>query len=361
MKYGGGEGAFLGDDAERARILEVNRAIRGCPHRSPSSCAGRARCALGKGRLGRVERRDCEACVAGALADAPAPREMPPPGDIPAAPMPAGALPDGPVIFDADDRPARLEGTRMGRAVTLFCGGPSLASVDLRPFFEPWADRAAVNNAGALVRPHWWFSVDTPRHFHQSIWEDPAVAKFVTRNHRQTRTRRREGGAFVGDGPPAAACPSTYFYRRHNSFDHGSWLSEETLSWGCDRARTCSLGLRGASSVMFVALKLLLVLGYRTIVLVGCDWRMDEGPGGQYGFAQAKDAAACRSNNGSYAVNGRRLAALAPIVASIGGRVLNANPDSHLHAFEKVPLGDALAAIEAANRDDPDLEGWYNS
>lgn len=345
---------FLGDPEELRRALAIQRAVRDCPHRSASSCAGRARCALGKGKAGRVERGDCEACVAESLEDDRSIEDlMSPAGD-------SFGLPQSPVLFDADDRPVPLAGTREGRAVALFCGGPSLAATDLRPFFEPWVDRAAVNNAGALVRPHWWFAVDHPNRFHQDIWLDPTVRKFSPRDHRQCAVRARVDGAFAPLGRVASACPSVAFYRRHRSFDHVEWLSEETLSWGCDRDRACSLGERGASSVMFVALKILLVLGYRAIVLVGCDWMMDPA-GAQYGFAQAKDRTACDSNNRAYAVNGKRLAALRAPIESIGARVVNATPGSHLRAFDHVPPAEALALVEAANRREPDLSHWYDS
>lgn len=360
LRYGGAPAASLGDlvrDAEARRALAIAAAIRRCPHRAASTCAGRARCALGKGRSGRVARADCEACVAAGIPEDPDP-PMPENLSAIAGAAPA-SLPRNPVLFDAEDRPLSLAGTRAGRAVALFCGGPSLASLDLAPFMEPWVDRAAVNNAGALVRPHWWACVDHPEKFHPSIWDDPNCWKFCCRNHRRHRIRRKgEGGAFAFDGRVAADCPSVAYYRRHGRFDHASWLAEETLSWGSSDDHECSVGLRGGRSVLFVMLKLLLVVGYRRVFLLGCDWDMDPA-GAQYGFAQRKDERACASNNRSYATNGRRLAALRPAIESAGAEVVNATPGSRLDAFDHCTPAEALAAIEAANRVTPDLAGWY--
>lgn len=360
LRYGDPPAPAAGD-AATLRLLAVNAAVRRCPHRTASSCAGLARCALGRGRNGRVTRTDCEMCVAPAVdaaaAEAAAAEADPETSAI--ADVPGAELPSNPVVFDADDRPLRLANTRSGRAVALFCGGPSLATLDLGPFMAPWVDRAAVNNAGALVRPHWWACVDHPEKFHPGIWSDPNCWKFCCRNHRRHRVRRKlPGGSFAPDGRVAADCPSVAFYRRHRAFDHESWLPEETLSWGSSDDRECSLGLRGGRSVLFVMLKLLLVVGYRRVFLLGCDWHMDPA-GPQYGFAQAKDERACASNNRSYATNGRRLAALRPALGALGVEVVNATPGSRLDAFARCSPAEALAAIEAANRADPDLAGWY--
>lgn len=270
------------------------------------------------------------------------------------------SLPSEPTFFDANDRPLPLAGTREGRAVALFCGGPSLAGTDLSPFMAPWCDRAAVNNAGALVRPHWWFALDEPRKFHQSIWEDPNCWKFAGRDHRQYPTRVKEGGAWRESGKVAHQHPSVAFYRRHRSFDHTTWMGEPIFSWGSSEDRSCSLGMRGAKSVLFIALKSLLVLGYRSIYLLGCDWYMPP-DGAQYGFPQEKDERACNSNNAAYLKNGRRLAALRPLIESLPAEVVNATPGSRLDAFRCCSPEEASEAIRAANEREVDLAGWYTT
>ena len=69
---------------------------------------------------------------------------------------------------------------------------------------------AAINNAGALVRPHLWFSGDEPQKYHPSIFHDPAIAKFVRAD--QVKLNIRDGDV------TAEECSNVWAFDRSEGF-----------------------------------------------------------------------------------------------------------------------------------------------
>ena len=71
-------------------------------------------------------------------------------------------------------------------------------------------------------------------------------------------------GLKVGD------CPNVLFYRTNKKFEASRWLTELTFNWGCHEK------WGGCRTVMLPAIRLLYVLGFRNVYLLGCDLNMNE-------------------------------------------------------------------------------------
>lgn len=98
----------------------------------------------------------------------------------------------------------------------------------LRP--RPGVVTFGVNNGAHGYRPHFWTSVDDPTRFMASIWEDPAILKFVPLGHFSKP---------VWDGEQGAASerrvrdfPGVVGFRRNERFHADQWLEEDTINWG---------------------------------------------------------------------------------------------------------------------------------
>ena len=62
-------------------------------------------------------------------------------------------------------------------------GGPSISRQNLEPLTKRGIATFAVNNAGAkLIKPTFWCCVDNPVSFHDVIWNDPTIIKFIPEN-----------------------------------------------------------------------------------------------------------------------------------------------------------------------------------
>ena len=77
--------------------------------------------------------------------------------------------------------------------------------------------------------------------------------------------------------------PNVWYYKRNDYFKPDEYLSEPTVNWGNHQKTVDKLGCGGSRSVMLAAFRLLYYLGFKTIVLVGADFKM--APDRKYAFA----------------------------------------------------------------------------
>ena len=71
--------------------------------------------------------------------------------------------------------------------------------------------------------------------------------------------------------------PAVYGLNLNSGFHADRFLAEPMFTWGNQEGQTDEQGNAGVRSVMFVAIKLLYVLGIRHVFLLGCDFRMTYG------------------------------------------------------------------------------------
>lgn len=112
-------------------------------------------------------------------------------------------------------------------------------------------------------------------------------------------------------------------------------------------------------SIMLFSMKVLVVLGIRTIFLFGADFHMDTKK--PYGFDEKKDEGASSSNNAAYEILNMFFSALRPQLESIGCRVFNTNPNSGLRSFDFIPFDKAIeiATSEIGDTATEPTEGMY--
>ena len=103
-----------------------------------------------------------------------------------------------------------------------------------------------------------WTCVDDPPRFMDSIWQDGNILKFVPESFFD-----RKGGR---GGIPLREGRFFYGYRRNEHFRAAQWLTEGMINWGNHKCRG------GGRSLMLVALRIAILLGFRRIYLVGCDF-----------------------------------------------------------------------------------------
>ncbi len=249
-----------------------------------------------------------------------------------------------PMFFSRDLHSLYLSGLYYQQSVFLVCGGPSLNKLDLSRLKSRGVIVAAVNNAAAVMRPHLWITADHPGRFCDSIWLDPAILKFVPLSHMDSsiRVRNKDNELVVSD-LVAADCPGFVGYRRNETFAPERWLIEDTFNWGCDPDVADPIGIRGYRSVILPALRILYVLGFRKVYLLGCDFSMVSGVS-SYAFHEQASARHIAHNNALYSVLNKRLGMLAPHFDNAGFRVFNCTPDSSLQSFAFCAFEDALKA-----------------
>lgn len=270
--------------------------------------------------------------------------------------LPAG---DRLVLHTASGESASLANLYRGRSAFLVCGGPSLRDMDLSHLGRRGILTMAVNNAAAVVRPHLWVSVDDPGNFHDRIWKDPGVLKFVPMGHAAKHLRVKRGERFDPSAYRVAQMPGVFFFRRASRFCAGTFLTEPRVCWGCGEGVEDGLGHTGKRSVMLAAVRLLHYLGVRSLYLVGADFRMVEGAG-NYGFDQDRTASSVRGNNATYAALDARFAALRPLLEADGMAVHNCTPGSGLTAFDRMDYGVAVQRAGAECAGVLDTRGWYD-
>lgn len=110
---------------------------------------------------------------------------------------------------------------------------------------------------------------------------------------------------------------------------------------------------------MLAAFRLLYYLGFKTIVLVGADFKM--APDRKYAFPQERDRLSIKGNNNTYRDLNIRFKYIKPQLDAAGVKVFNTCPDSGLEAFEHIPYDQAVQRV--ASRFDPtkiNPDGWYS-
>lgn len=285
----------------------------------------------------------------------------------PTKPHPVYTGPDGPppsvpglVLATNGHKADVLQGMLKRRAVFLLCGGPSLANMPLELLQQRGILTAGVNQLAATTfRPHMWFSVDPAAKFHETIWTDPAIMKFTTRE--RSNEHFKIGTSTTGRHMSEAALwemPNMWFYRNSidkDGFNPDAFLTRSTVVWGGMYRGEIEVEKR---SVMLAALRLLYWLGAGVVYLVGCDFHMR--PERSYCFEGAnKEPSTCGVNNTSYGVLNHWFSALRPRFERAGFHVFNCTLGGGLHSFERVKFETAVEHVLSTMPAEVDVRGLY--
>lgn len=238
----------------------------------------------------------------------------------------------------ADESSDHWSGVFRGQSVFLCGGGPSLNDMDLTVLDRRGVMIAAMNQIAAThVRPHIWFSVDNPQKFHPRILRDQMIMKFTRRDHRKSGVRNEK--VALSDAQ-MRSMSNIWFYRvkfgngEGNTLDPSTFFTFPRPTWG---GRWGKNSRSETKSVMLVALWMLYWMGFRTVFLVGCDFRMR--PGAEYAFESEVGTGYIAGNNTTY----NRLREWFEKIpfAESGMRVYQCTPNSKLTVFPYISLEDA--------------------
>jgi hypothetical protein len=177
----------------------------------------------------------------------------------------------------------------------------------------------AINNAATVVRPTLWIGSDKPVCFAKSIIYDPSYMKFVR------ICRRNE----LVDGRPWHTFPNTLFFGDKEGFTKHDFLkSDRDLVWW--------------KNTFFTALQLAHRLGFQTVHLVGCGFKISEGS--QYAWPTGLDSEEVASNKRLYSRTVLHLESLLPHFEREGFKVISCTPGSL--ANDILPYEEAEAVLE---------------
>lgn len=288
------------------------------------------------------------------------------------------AQPDSPFV-DIHGRTLHLAGLYRNASCFIILPGPSIRSLDLSLLNRRGIVTFGVNNSPAIFRPNIWTHVDAVDKFHESIWLDPAILKIVNCLRFDFGLRRKlANGRFVPmilNARPTLVrdMPGVIGDRRNGSFEAARYLTEPSTCWGISAAHAARLRRQGkwgggkCLNVMLAVLKQAYSLGFHTVYLLGCDFRMEAsgGPGGSgsispYAFEQSKDDRCIAANNKMFGQLNAIFAELRTHFDAAGYRVFNCNSASGLTAFEYRDYRQAIESATAGVPQDPlDTADWY--
>lgn len=269
-------------------------------------------------------------------------------------------------FFDSDFNEAPMSRLLQNTpAAFLVCGGPSINQLPLGYLNHRGVFSMAANNVAGHegFKPSSFVCSDPPEKFHDGIWRDPTIMKFVPHPKlRRGRSvlRKKTSDGFEKLQISAPNCPNVWGFERRAWMVPDSSFFEGEAAWGNLQAGVDRTGEPKTVCTMLLGIRLLYELGCRCIYLLGVDFDMT--PGSGYSFPQNRDEEAIRSNNSQFSVVNKWLCRMQKqdVFKNAGLEVFNCNPESMLKAFPFKPF--ALAARHCLSEfpDTPfDLRGWY--
>lgn len=238
-----------------------------------------------------------------------------------------------PFFFTKEKSTINLIDQYKGSSIFVVCNGPSLNNFNLSLLKKPGVMTYGMNNGVKTVRPNLWSCVDEPKRFMKSIWLDPCITKFVPNKHSDKtifdNEKWEEMNVTVGE------CPNVIFYRRNDKFVAEDFLFENTINWG-NHAK-----YGGCRSVMLPIIKICFLLGFRTIYLLGADFKMSQTYTYHFDEQRAKGPVKC--NTKTYdRLKSEYFPQIKPYLEKEGMRIYNCNENSELKVFDYMPFSEAI-------------------
>lgn len=240
---------------------------------------------------------------------------------------------NSPYFFTKDYHPLWLADIYRGCSAFLCLGGPSFRDIDKDKLRTPGFVTMGVNNIVSEFIPDLWVTGDAPFRFMESIFKNPRIMKFIPHHYAEksiydTERERNHSKLVAGD------CPNMCFFKRTDKFVPKHFLTQSYCAW------MNSNNEEGKKSTLYLALKILFLLGIRDVYLLGCDFAMDkEDP---YAFDMKANDKYIKKNNKLYEVMCEDLKMLKPHFQQYGFNVWNCNPESNLKVFDFINFNDAI-------------------
>ena len=253
-----------------------------------------------------------------------------------------------PFFFTREKWPLQLVGNYRGWSAFLICSGPSFATMDKTPLTRPGVWTMTTNNAVASWRGNASVIVDDPARFVMSMWMDPTIMKFIPADQFEkplwdNRRLKTPDGKIENRWEPcnlrAGDSPNVVGFHRNYKFAPWRWLYEDTINWG-DPPRQ-----GGNRSVMLAALRILHLIGFRRVYILGADFNMDKNS--KYSFDEERTKNAIKNNTSTYLKLQERFAQLQPYFLAEDFIVKNCTPGSKLDVFPMCTLEEAVEEATA--------------
>lgn len=250
-----------------------------------------------------------------------------------------------PFFFTRDGAVTALNGAYRGSAAFLIGSGSSFREINRSKLQSVWS--MALNNAITTYRAEACCMVDDPTRFNLSTWLDPKILKLIPMAHfekplwdnRLLRMPEGEKQQWEKAALKVGDCPNVVGFRRNEKFHAPRWLHEGTVNWGNHKK------YGGGRSVMLAALRILQLLGFRRVYLLGVDFEMTAEK--RYHFDEQRSPAAVKGNMATYAKLQQWFTELQPYFLKEHFIVKNCNLNSRLTAFPFMPFEEALAEATA--------------
>lgn len=133
----------------------------------------------------------------------------------------------------------------------LLAGSPKITEEPLDLLDQSGVVTMGINNSPSIFRPQLWVSGDRPSCFAEGIVKDPGMIKFINYSRRDQQV----------NGIPWKYYPSTLFYPSTQKFKEGLFLEPgNQMAWW--------------HSTWWIALQLAWKLGFRTVYMLGAEFRV---------------------------------------------------------------------------------------
>lgn len=208
--------------------------------------------------------------------------------------------------------------------------GPSLEKLNLNLLLERGIMTFAVNNVAAYpgIRPNFWCSTDDPKSFHECIWTDPTIMKFIREKDLNKLPVEMKN------------VQNIHTFQINEDFSVNRFFDEPTVCYGNHSELVDAYGGKGGRSTMYCVLRIAYYIGIRRLYLIGCDFKMTEER--QYVFDQKKWIGGVRTNNQHYYMMNTRFKHLDERAKQLGYNIYNCSPASELTAFEYLDFEEAI-------------------
>jgi len=242
-------------------------------------------------------------------------------------------VPSKSMFYNAKEQPVSIENLYLNSSVFLILSGPSLTTYDLSKLRQPGIITFGINNSPKVFRPNLWTCVDDPSNFMISIWKDPTITKIVPIT--KTAHKLFDNTTWKDANVEVQQCPNMIYHYRNERFNADTYLTEDTINWGCHK------DYGGGRSVLLSAIRIIYLLGFRKVFLLGADFKMELGKQ-NYAWQQDRSKSSVNNNNNTYVQMNERFNILRPKFEQENFYVFNCLQTSGLTAFPYIPFEDAI-------------------
>lgn len=262
-------------------------------------------------------------------------------------------------LYTTSSQSLSLRNLYRGSHGFIILSGPSLNMHDLSLLSETRGIvTMGVNNSWSVFKPNLWICLDEPHYFLDMCWKDPSIMKFVPFVFSNKNIGiKDENGKFSKSPLWVNNLPSVLYFKRNLRFRVKEFLTEPTVNWGVDDNDSDELGLTGGRNIILAAVKMMYYLGFRTIYLLGADFKMEEGKP-THAFSQHKNLKNIPGHNASFDTINKRFVAMLPEFELAGLRVFNCYEDSGLTAFPYMSYAEAIHVASKEFQKPLDVAGW---